>query len=417
MSWDSHKAVPRDWRWLMMVLVCFYALLAVGVPLLKLVSEKQLFQGLGVAALDHPFMDLCGVTAWCDAAKMGKDPSVVETWISLPGSAEPHPNFLMNYAPTVLLLGKLGLTQHFMTAWGIGLALLYILSLWLLAGPCSLRRAVFWALLICSPSSVLAVERGNLDTLLFALLVASLLLRKHPWAGTLMILGAASLKFFPIAALLAPWREEKKQSRIASIMAGVLFLIFLALLHDRLAAIGGSLAAQYQTSFGSTTIADILAHGGLLSGEIIGRSHMILKFTALIGLGVSFALGLSARVGNPDKRSLPSERSDYAFFLTAPILLGLFVLGPQMDYLWIFFLFMVPSGLELITSTCQREAFVAKLWLIALPLYSYWTFFSDEGSLRNALLKQTVMGLVILLSAFLAGRLWKHKTPVSCLEN
>lgn len=402
---DSQRGMLRDGRALMIVFIFAYALLALGAPALKLAPEKQLLQGLGVAALDHPFMDLRGVAAWCDAAKLGKDPAVVETWISPPDSVEPHPNFLMNYAPTVLVLGKLGLTQRFVAAWGIGLVLLYILSLWLLMGPCSLRRGVFWALLICSPASVLAVERSNLDTLLFALLVAALLLRKHPWAGTLMILAAASLKLFPIAALLAPWKEGGRRARTATLVASALFLIFLGLLHAHLSAIGASLSAQYQTAFGCTTIADLLAHNGLLSGENIERSHRILKLTALIGLGVSFLVGLS----RPDKRSLSSERSDHAFFLTAPILLGLFVLGPQMDYKWIFFLFMVPAILELYSSS-KPEALAVRAWLVALPLYSYWTLFSDEGSLRNALLKQGMMWCVMLLSAFLAGRLWTSKT-------
>jgi hypothetical protein len=402
------KQESRDWRWLIVVLVLGYALLTIGVPALKLASEKQLLQGLGVAALDHPFMDLRGVAAWCDAAKAGKDPAVTPTWIPLPGGESSHPNFLMNYSPVVLLFGKMGLSGHTVIGWGIVLVLLYTASLWLLCGSCSLWRALFWVLLICSPASVLAVERGNLDTLLFALLVLALLVRKHPWAEALVIFVAAVLKFFPIAALAALWKNRGKYSRIATGAAGVAFLIFLGLLHDRLAAISGSLAAQCQTSFGSTTILDLLAHAGVIALGLSTRLHLLFKLMSLTALTVSFVAG--AFLTEKTKGMVLSARSVHAFFLTAPMMLGLYVLGPQMDYKWIFFLFMVPAGLELIHSTCQRESFAAKAWLIAMTLYSYWTFFSDERSLRNSLLKQILMGVVMLLSAFLAGRLWRSKT-------
>jgi len=399
----------------MMVIVFSYASLVFVIPMLKITSAKQLLQGFGVAALDYPMMDLRGVAVWCDAAKEGKNPATVPTWIHLPGESNPHPNFLMNYSPQVLLLGKLGLSESTIVKWGIGLSLLYGVSLWILCGPCSFPRAMLWALLICSPASVLVVERGNLDLLLFALLVGALLLRKHPWAEALMILAGAALKFFPFASFCAPWKEEKSGGRAATLAATLIFIIYLIALYSHLASIMGSLSGQFQSAFGCTTIADLLSHDGVLSGARKECFYIVSKVTALIGLGSCFLAG-RYRTRSGGYAKVP-ERSWHAFFLAAPIMLGLFVLGPQMDYKWIFFLFMVPAGLDLIHSSCETEAIAAKAWFVCMALYSWWTFFSDEGSLRNALLKQGMMWIVMLLSTFLAGALWNRRISEKCPEN
>ena len=90
-------------------------------------------------------------------------------------------------------------------------------------------------------------------------------------------------------------------------------------------------------------------------------------------------------------------------------MLGLFLLGNQMDYKWIFFLPMIPAILELFNSRNAFESNVSKFLFGGILAYSYWTFFSDEGSLRNALLKQAIMWLVMGMTAFLAGRLWRKE--------
>jgi len=80
-----------------------------------------------------------------------------------------------------------------------------------------------------------------------------------------------------------------------------------------------------------------------------------------------------------------------------------------MDYKWVFFLLMVPASMELARSQLSVEALSAKMWFYTISAYSYWTFFSDEGSLRNALLKQLLMWVAVFLSAFLAGRVWYRR--------
>jgi len=405
---DHKENIPvKDWRWILVLAVIFYtAIVGVAGFFGSRTISQHLLQFMGVPALDHPFMDMRGVAAWCDAAAVGKNPAVEVTYITLPGE-KPVRDFLMNYSPLVLILGRFGLDQNHAQAWAIMLGLLYVASLWFLSRPCCLRKAFLWIILILSPASVLVVERGNLDMLLFALLVTALLVRKHPLRASAAILVAGLIKFFPVGALLAVWREGGGRNRSAAILSGAIFLIFLFFLRSRLGLIGTSLTGQYQSAFGCGVGADLLRHYGNIGDGNYESIRGVLVILGVVLLAITGASGfLTSNTAAP--RTL-SERMQYAFFLTAPLMLGLFVMGNQMDYKWIFFLPMVPAVLELFDSSDAIESGVSKIWFGGILAYSYWTFFSDEGSLRNALLKQAVMWVVMSMTAFLAGRLWKKE--------
>jgi hypothetical protein len=168
----------EDWRWIIVLVSLLYSALVVGASFCGgSAAEKHLLQGLGVPALDHPFMDIRGVAAWCEASARGQNPAIETTYITVPGE-KPIRDFLMNYSPIVLTLGHFGLDQQSAPAWALVLVLLYAVSLWFLSGRCSLSQAFFWLILILSPSSVLVVERGNLDIVLFFLIITALLLKK-----------------------------------------------------------------------------------------------------------------------------------------------------------------------------------------------------------------------------------------------
>ena len=396
-----------DQRWIIALAIASYAfLVCVAGQVGGRVASQHLLQFLGVPALEHPFMDMRGVAAWCEAASEGKNPSLEITYITFAGE-KPVRDFLMNYSPLVLTLGSFGLDPNHAGAWAIILTLLYAASLWFLCGRCSPSHAFLWGILLLSPASVMVVERGNLDMMLFVLIVASLLLRAKCFGATAAILIAGLIKFFPIAALAAPWREGGKRNRVAVIIGAAVFLTYLFFLRSSIGKIGTSLTGQYQSAFGCAVSADLLRHFGMIGD---GNYSMIRGGLAAAGC---LLLAISGMCGfltskTPARRTL-SDRMQYAFFLTAPFMLGLFVMGNQMDYKWIFFLPMVPAVLELLDSPDALESRISKIWFGGILAYSYWTFFSDEGSLRNALLKQAVMWVVMGMTAFLAGRLWKKE--------
>lgn len=363
------------------------------------VSRQKLFHFAGVAALEVPFMDLRGVATWCEAAANGIDPAVTHTTITLPGGSR-QPNFLMNYSPAVLGFHWLGLSPPSVSIWALGLAALQVFSIWGLCGRLTSREGLVWLFLVCSPASLLLIERANLDILVFACFVLALVLRRYAWAAVVPVLFVAGLKFYPAAGLAAVWSRGGFWPRMAALAGLVLFLGFLFLMKSQLAAVGASLVGQYQSAFGSTVVADLLKNHGVISESAAVFLSKTLKISAL-GLGI---LSCGAGFLLSKKWTVPAEERDsYAFWLAAPMCLVLFILSNQMDYKWVFLLFMVPAVLRLAQVRVPFWSNGAKAWLAGIFIYSYWTFFSGEESLRNAIFKQGVMWVVFLLGSLLAG--------------
>ena len=346
-------------------------------------------------------MDLRGVATWCEAAASGIDPAVTQTTIILPDRTQ-QPNFLMNYSPAVVWFYWLGLRPSTVWMWASGLIALQILSLLALCGRVSCRQAILWTFLVCSPASLLVMERANMDILVFALFVLALFLRRYPLAAVSPILLAAGLKFYPAAALAALWSRGGMRQRLVAVGGLVFFFGLLFLLKSQLAGIGASLSGQYQSAFGINVVADLLKNHGVCSETVAGFLSKALQICAL-GFGV-----LSCGAGFFLSKKWPpevTERANYAFWLSALMFLILFILSNQMDYKWIFLLFMVPAVLLLWDGKFPLWSVTPKIWLAVVCTYSYWTFFSGEESLRNAIFKQGIMWLVFVLSSLLCGAL------------
>jgi hypothetical protein len=393
--------MPFDWRVLIAVGLIFNLAGYFLIPEILGVSRQKLFHFAGVAALEVPFMDLRGVAAWCDAAASGIDPAVTQTTIILPDGTR-QPNFLMNYSPAVLCFYWVGLRSATVGLWASGLIALQILAVFGLCGRVSCRQAILWTFLVCSPASFLVMERANMDILVFALFVLALFLRRYPVAALAPILLAAGLKFYPAAALAALWSRGGMRQRLVAVGGVVFFFGILFLLKSQLAGIGASLSGQCQSAFGSNVVADLLKNHGACSESVARFLSKALQISAL-GLGV-----LSCSAGFFLSKKWPvevTERANYSFWLAAPMFLILFILSNQMDYKWIFLLFLVPAVLQLWDGKFPLWSVISKIWLAAVCTYSYWTFFSGEESLRNAIFKQGVMCLVFVASSLLCGAL------------
>jgi hypothetical protein len=263
-----------------------------------------------------------------------------------------------------------------------------------------------WLLLFLSPLSVLLVERANLDILVFALFAFALALRGHPALAGVSILAAGALKLYPAAGLGALAMQPGRAGKICALAGVGLFCVYLACCVPGLGSIGGSLSDQYRSCFGADVACDILtAHGVLGGGNASPVSWVLQGFAAASSL-VAVVVGfLMAEKSGSWK---VNERSVFSFWLTAPMLIVLFLLSNQMDYKWTFYLFMVPAALEMLNVSGRFVRGLAGCWISCLLIYSNWTFFSGEESLRNALLKQGVMWMVVLSSCGLAGMLLRR---------
>lgn len=364
------------------------------------IRPQPVLHVLGVPALEFFFMDLHGVVAWCEADAKGIDPASEQSPILLPDGSS-RPNFLMNYPPAVLWLRHVGLTPDRVSVIGLLLGVVYFVSFLYLLGRCGAGEGFLWAGLLVSPLSLLVVERANFDILVFACFAFALLARRTFFLSGGSILLAGLLKFYPGAGLAALWMSGKSQGRLwAGVFCGVLVVYLLTLLAD-LPAIGGSLQDQSKSSFGADVAVDIFLAHGILEPSLAALASSVLKALAVcagvLGVGLGFFWGKSV------SGVFATERSFFSFWLAAPMSIVLFILSNQMDYKWIFFLFLVPLVLECVRGNARVLGVLAKIWLAMLAVYSYWTFFSGEESLRNAVLKQAAMWVIFLATTVFTG--------------
>ena len=378
-----------DGRWVVVLSASLYLVMAAVLTGPFHADRTMVLQGMGVPAMEPLFGDTLCVARWCDAYGMGEDPRASD--FSDPSGK----NMTMNYPVYFLGLHHLGLSSRTVPAAGWILCILFLGSTLLLAGRCTLKEGFLWSAAVCSPVIVMIVERGNLDIVIFALLVLALLAHRRPLLSGFAILAATALKFYPIAGFLSLTSRQPGR--------WILFCGF-ALGGCVAIALGMSTVGHLSTSlglssccFGSKLIPLILSERGI---PIPAALPLIFQIGSLVLLIVSVCIGrgftADGNQANGDERSLA------AFWIGVPIYWLIFLSGDQADYKMIMLLFAFPLVLSWRRSKVSNE-WVASIWIVFFFIYAYWLFFSDEGSLRNQLLRQVIAWALFLVTGLVAG--------------
>jgi hypothetical protein len=304
-----------------------------GSPELHWVIEN-LWKVTGVKPAGHwyapvplPFFDLEGVLSWRDCYLRGFD-------VMTSNPCDPMGRH-SNYSPLWYLLPTGGAGNTIVLGFLLDGA--FLVSLPLLLAPQSWRE--FWIALLASISysTLYAVERANVDILMFLMMLGSLWLLRKRYAGAALIavLTAGVLKFYPLAllALLAgePPRRFIRYAAIAFLAIAAFVLAF----HDELARIPQLLPNQeyFSDQFGSLLfpIAVITNFGLPHAGEPI-------LCLILIALACWAAWRLSDRVDPADSKISWTDPCFTLLLGGGMITCACFLLMVNIDYRAIFLL-------------------------------------------------------------------------------
>jgi FlaA1/EpsC-like NDP-sugar epimerase len=112
------------------------------------------------------------------------------------------------------------------------LGLLFFILVFVTIKRLNYIEALFYALILCSPSAMLVIERGNNDLIIFILLSLSLLIMKNKTAmwryfSYIIILFAAILKLYPIFALITALKEKKQNFTVIFLSIFIAFVIYV----------------------------------------------------------------------------------------------------------------------------------------------------------------------------------------------
>ncbi len=381
--------LPRsrlDGRWIVAaMLLGYFVLLAARIPTRGYAGA---WEPLGVPALSPSFADLRVITAGGDSYRAGYNPLV-----NNPADFWKRP---MDY-PRVWLLPMMafGIHQADTVPLGVALAVAFVACTLVFMGRITPGQGVWWGFLLCAPSTMLAVERGNNDLVIFVLLVCALLLLRRgraiaSWVAFLAVGACAVLKLYPVFAFMLAWRETPRRALLILAVAAVAFGVYLHGTRDDLRALRTAVPRAWGVAYGSRVYFDWLAASDEPSGTALWELPVL---AVVAGIGIA---GFG-RVRVPGPAPLARAEAD-GLMVGGALYLGTFILNSNFNYRLVVLLFTVPALLQLRGS---REIFYRRLGTTLLVALAVGWWFSAVLLVEAFLIKELANWLVFVGMAFL----------------
>jgi hypothetical protein len=191
-------------------------------------------------------------------------------------------------------------------------------------------------LIILSGSSLLAIERGNIDLIIFNLLYISSV--APIFLSLLLIIFATILKIYPIFSIISIYNNKK----ILLFSLLIASLYFASRVPELLKIINNTPVSSY-ISYGAPSIAKALANKlyGLTSFKIITLlNHSLL--IAFFLIAIAFVVGKNKEINSLFQCKLYSENELKLFLIGSSIYLFTFIISSNWDYRLIFLIFCIP---------------------------------------------------------------------------
>lgn len=264
------------------------------------------------------------------------------------------------YSPLWLRLPAWLVAPQMLTANGIAMALGFIMALLVLPRPNGSGRAILLLLAIVSPDTILALERANVDVLIFiASTIAATLLgrafaQRVAGYGLFLLLGL--LKFYPLVLLALVLRE--RPARAVALAAGAVTASLLVVLAMRDEFVRALANIEPYHVFSGTFAARQLPQG---TAEILGAPPVL---TIALGLALVAGAAMLVRRLSGDAAlvasiaALPAREANL-LAVGAPLVIGCFVAGQSVEYRAVFLLLTLPALFRLAGGTAAPRMFLA----------------------------------------------------------
>lgn len=336
---------------------------------------------LGVPISPIRFTDLRDVLVAMECTQRGFDFLAVDPCM-------PTAVMSPNYPRLWMALSPLGLGGRDTEWLGITLSILFFLGVLWLAGKLNFGGAVVYSLAVASPSVMLAIERNNVDVILFILLCVALgLLRYLPHRiGRAISYGivflTALLKLFPIFASAVLLRERKKIALGGLIGMAAAFAVYAVSIFGDLQKIDARVLRFQGLAYGRIIVPELLTTSDLfhrLFGFTLSLSQAtwlsIIGMVGLMLIAYIVATRTHSRFTEGDAANFPLD----SFRVGAAIYIGTFALGNNTDYRLIFTLFVLPQlvAWTKLDSHWRIGALLGLVGLISTLYLSRWSLTED----------------------------------------
>lgn len=324
-----------DGRIAVVAALAVYLAVVAGV---RALGGVDLWPWLGVPSGPSTFFDARNVMAALECRRMGLDP-LIENPCDPWGRPVVYPR-------TWLLLRFLGLDQSDTTMVAVVAILLFIGAyLWVL-GRLTLGEGALAALAICSPAAMLAVERANMDLVVFAILVAAIAAWARPGyvrtvASPALVLLAALAKVYPVFGLAGFLASRERRPMLTAVGCGAIFLVWAVVTRDDLIALAERAPQGEYYSYGARILLSrafrLIAPGGWEGGQ---TTTQVIAALPIALLGLASWIWVRRRIVVAD-HNLGART--LAFHIGALVYLGTFLIGNNFDYRLVFVLLTLPQ--------------------------------------------------------------------------
>jgi len=285
---------------------------------------------VGVEPGDLSFADLRSVTSAWDCQHRG-----IQAFPSNPCDPFGRP---ANYPRLWTHLGVLGLGEGDTVPLGIAIAVVFLAAALTVTGRLALWEGAVYGLALIAPATMLGIERGNVDLLMFALVVLGLLLlRRSPWAGAAPIVLAGVLKLFPAFAAVVLVRLRRRWP--AAIASLVVLAVYVVVTLNDIRTLRHVIPRVVVNSYGAGVIVEALRESDV--SWVQSAAEVRYVRLGILALGALLALVLIL-VGRRGDGGGDARRLD-AFWAGAGIYLGTYVFGNNFDYRLAFLLLCIPQ--------------------------------------------------------------------------
>lgn len=300
------------------------------------------WSALQVPAMTPIFADMRVIQAATELSRQGIDPQT--------HSLEPISAFPMNYPSIWIGIGEvlnLPVESHFLVVCAL------VLCCFAGVGCFLLYRFPSYGLLACllSTASLLGMERGNSDMVVFCLVFAFALALPRNWSLVPLLLAIA-LKLYPVFAIAAYLIGRRYRILMFAIAAAS--VVFIAYRHElagiRAVTLQGS---SFVISYGFPSLADYFTE----------RRLSLWCFALLVGVVGAVTVILTLVLLRRPAVGAPEGRTFDLFVAGASIYVGTFILSTNWDYRLIFLILCVPF---LTAGSVRFGRFVTVLIIVAM---------------------------------------------------
>src|SRR4028119_1934259 len=285
----------------------------------------------------------------------------------------------MNYPRIWSVPASWGLDQSHTVILGILFGLLFFSLVLVTIKRLNYIEALFYALILCSPSAMFAIERGNNDIIVFILLSLSLLIMKNKTAiwryfSYIIIMFAAILKLYPIFALITALKEKKRNFTVIFISIFIAFGVYVVTNFESIILVGKATPRATRYSYGGKVIFDVIFRyfSSFYNFYIPPYFNQIklLLFYLTIALFLLISYLLAKHTEDLFQNNKLNINQIEAFRIGSSIYIGTFLIGNNWDYRLIFLLFTIPQILAWLKTQVQLES-ISGLALMAIILTTW----------------------------------------------